>query len=212
MTTLFIDCSYTFQFGILDDAYHWIEYGKLDTTKSASLFHQTIHQLLSRHQIDLKEVKQLIVGAGPGSYTSVKVVDGFKQMANLFGINTFSYWSFEIPLLAGHTAGAWIASAYKKEVFIETWKDQSFQNKLISEEDFGHYLKTTGGNFFTSSNEFEIAFKQNAVAFVNTDSLIQNVSHIIFPRIVAEDKQREVTYFRALDQEYKLTQPQFARP
>jgi tRNA A37 threonylcarbamoyladenosine modification protein TsaB len=164
-----------------------------------------------KNQLTLKNINQLIVGAGPGSYTGIKVVDGFKQMAKVFGIKTFSYWSFEIPALSGNTFGAWLSTAYKKEVFIDTWKDNQTENHLIAIEMLDSFISNFRGELFASNDELEKNITEKKYSIVQTDVLIKKNPQMIFTQVVKLNLQRDLAYFRSLDKEYKTTQPQFAR-
>ena len=80
MISLFIDTSYTPVVGLLDESLSWLDYVKGHSPRSGQQLHAMIYEILSKNGMEFSEVKKLFMMAGPGSYTGMRVVEGFAQI------------------------------------------------------------------------------------------------------------------------------------
>jgi tRNA threonylcarbamoyladenosine biosynthesis protein TsaB len=207
MKILFLDSTHNLSLGLLNESFEWRDYRYFGEGKSATKLHQCLYSLLKDHNLKLKDLDLAVQVAGPGSYTGMRVSDGFFQSLKLFGLKTNSIYHFDVlPLLKVDNA-FWISNAFKGEIFsYKINKNQIVQN-LCSEKDFLTDLNVASDqNFYTHFiDAFSPTFKTWALDknIQETSKLIKSNSNKIFSQIIDSNFEKSLFYYRQIDQEFK---------
>lgn len=192
--SLFVDSSDNLTLGLLDDNLEWVEFKRFPNKKSSGVFHGLVEELLSSHGIKIFELDRVFYGAGPGSYTGVRLVEGFSQILRWQKIKTNSFYLFELPKLIEIEEGRWLSEAYKGEFFLYSWKGEENDSKLIKKE-----------NISSEINENDYLVSQGNLKDIETNSIVDLVrenSKEIFQKIIEQDFQREPFYYRTIENEF----------
>ena len=80
MTHLLIDTTQKIFIGLLDENHKWIENKAIETAKSSSILHKEVYDLLRKYNTNIQSIKSLFYCSGPGSYTGMRVADGFAKV------------------------------------------------------------------------------------------------------------------------------------
>ncbi len=196
MAHLFVDTSHLLHFGILDDNYKWIDNKVLETKKTSEVLHEEILNMLTHNNLEIDSVKSLITIAGPGSYTGMRVGEGFAQIFELNQIEVYSFYSSDIPGILGEETYYWMFPAFKKEYYIRT----SDGEKLLNESDFQAFCSdiVDKSQLYTHGIN-ELSEKCDR----NTRDLLISSPESIFKAVVTKKLRQKPYYFRPLDVEFK---------
>ncbi len=199
MASLFLDTSSNICFGVLDEELSWSSFHFHKEIKASKALHQMVYDLLGELGLDIKNIKKLFYLSGPGSYTGVRVAQGFAEVLELQGVSTLSCRHFELPGLLGVNAGAFISRAFKGEAFIYEWGALGQKQKLVKEPETPTILsiyKEQGLKLYTSEPDF---YKEA----LSTYDLLQNNSQTIFSEMEKRNLKTSVFYYRDLQDEFR---------
>lgn len=199
--SLFVDTSDNLTLGLLDDNHEWLEFKRFPNKKNSGVFHGLVEELLSSHGKTLFDLDRVLYGVGPGSYTGVRLVEGFGQILRWRGVKTNSFYLFELASILGVEKGTWISEAYKGEFFLFSWDREKTESKLIKKEDALEELK--GCDYLISQVQIEGVETESII------DLIRNSSKELFKELIEKDNQREPFYYRTIENEF--TKPKMAR-
>ena len=207
MNTLFLDTTHNLSLGILNEKFEWRDYRYFNQGKSATKLHQSLHALLKDHNLKLKDLDLAVQVAGPGSYTGMRVSDGFFQTLKLFGMKTHSLYHFDVLQLLNIDSAQWIANAFKGEIFSFRHHQETGVQNLYLEKDFIHEReKNSSLSLYTHFNDaFSPTFKLWAQDknILETSDLIKNHPQKVFSQIVNLNFEKSLFYYREIDQEFK---------
>ena len=79
-----IDCSHNIQVTLLASDFSVIENFESDSLPSQTL-HKIIHELVSKNSIDISQIATFFLCLGPGSYTALRMIKGFKEICEYDG-------------------------------------------------------------------------------------------------------------------------------
>lgn len=202
--SLFVDSSDNLTLGFLDDNLEWLEFKRLPNKKSSGVFHGLVEELLSSHGKTLFDLDRVFYAAGPGSYTGVRLVEGFCQILRWRDIKTNSFYLFEIPSLLGIEKGTWFSEAYKGEAFIYSWNGTENDSKLVKKEDLdSSYDKNSK---LISLGSFDGVETQSVLDLIREDS------NKLFSTIIDKDLEREPFYYRTIENEFNKPKAIRGRP
>ena len=194
---LYLDTTKTLRIGLLDDTYSFQSIEHFDQSKSASIIHQEIYQILRGANIELKEVQAVIINNGPGSYTGVRVAEGLLKVLELDGLTGYSFYEFEMLKLT-FNKGLWISNAFKGEYFIYHWEDEVIKFEgLVAKEEFS--LDKFPKIPVYSNESFEGKFGEQ-----DSKNILEKNATKIFSRVIEAKMRREPFYFRKIEQEFKV--------
>lgn len=192
--SLFVDSSDNLTLGLLDDDLDWLEFKRFPNKKSSGVFHGLVEELLSSHGKSLFDLDRVFYAAGPGSYTGIRLVEGFCQILRWRKLKTNSFYLFEVPQILGIEEGMWMSEAYKGEIFIHSWKDGNDDKKLVKKEEIQDYIKG-------SANIFSLAPIEGVDSRSVLD-LLREDSKKLFSSIINEDILRDPYYYRSIENEF----------
>lgn len=196
MHFLYVDSTSGLVIGLLDSNYKWIEYLNFDEKKPSEIIHIEIFNLLKRHQLDLADLK-FFFSSGPGSYTGMRLGEGFAQMLAWDKREVFSFYHFKIPQMCGVEKGFWATNAFKGQVFLYQWKDllDEGTKELIDNSQFSIVDKKQGYTLINDKDEFK--------ELQSTKDYIYNFPEKVFQNIYLKKIREAPYYFRTLDEEFK---------
>ncbi len=180
MHSLFIDTTSGLTVGLLDKDFNWLLYENTAEKRPSEVLHEKVFLLLNKFNQTLTTVR-LITIAGPGSYTGMRLSEGFSAIINWSGINVFSFYHFEVPQLIGVNSGEWVTNAFKKQFFCYKWDALNNSKTLLTHYD-----------------------DQDAFTLEKTKELIRLNPFEIFSKVISLKLQRETYYFRTLEEEFGL--------
>lgn len=193
---LYLDTTTTIQYGILNEKFEWIDFKCVDSNRSSAELHYLMYELNKKNDIKLNQIIKVFYGAGPGSYTGMRVSEGVVNILDWQGYRFNSFYHFEIPRFCGYESGVWIAKAFKGEYFVYYWDGALNGYKLLKEIDLHLFLASNDKTVF--ANEIFLEDKQ----YVNTNDLICLNSQAVFSTVNSNNETKELFYYRPLDMEF----------
>ncbi|MEX1099125.1 MAG: hypothetical protein WEB87_01795 [Bacteriovoracaceae bacterium] len=199
MSSLFLDTSNKIVYGLLSDDFEWITLKSVQEKKASRALHALVFECLEENSSDIKDLNHVFTLSGPGSYTGVRLAQGFVEVLEWQGFDAFSCRHFDIPRLLGVSQGAFISRAFKQEAFIYQWEGSNQQQRLEPEINAARQIKELlkkGVPCFTSEpglyNEC-----------VSTYDLLEKEPKNLFSLLKANKVKSEVFYYRNLEQEFQ---------
>lgn len=193
MYSLYVDSSSSLVIGLLDTQLNWLEYKDHFDQKPSEVIHTELYQLIQKYQLDIKNIN-FIFNAGPGSYTGMRLSEGLAQILEWDEKKVFSFYHFDIPLLAGVKTGSWVTNAFKGEVFIYRWDGLENSKELVAASDFVVVDKSV---VYTLEAEKDFA------DLISTKQMLKKDAKIIFKSVLDQKLRQGPYYFRTLEQEFK---------
>jgi len=207
LTCLFIDSTYDVTLGILDNHLNWNKFENFSGQKASSVIQKETHLLLSSSNLKISDLSSVISVAGPGFYTGLRLSEGFADLLVFFGIKHFSFLSYNIPFFSGIKTGTWMTKAYRGEYFFHFWDGEIHRNELVAAKDLEGFLKTVDkSNFYIHSQSAIDDFSRSLLPeCISTYDLLKEKSQIIFPLILNSQSKVDSYYFRAPEDEFKVS-------
>lgn len=202
MLNLFLDTTNGISVGLLDDNFQWLHYNFVESNKSSSIVHKLIKDALDSIGKEQSDIKKSIQVSGPGSYTGMRVSDGISQILDWQGIETYGLYHFQVPRILGYVSGAWLAKAFKGEIFVYEWGDEKFEQYMIKESELSEFLSklyTKKKKIFSSLN-FNLIPQE--AALIETKALIKASPQEVFHHVISKKMKEPLYYFRALEDEF----------
>lgn len=196
MISLYLDTSEGLKLGLLNEEYNWIEYLELDTRRTSDVVHTQIVNLLNKHGSTIKDVDQIILMAGPGSYTGMRVAEGVAQVLELEGKTVYSFHSFRIPSFIDQDSYRWCYPAFKGEIHVRKEDDSS---ELLLKDDFEKYVADNDSLTFITHGSNEV----REFCQLDTEDKLRNEPVPIFTKVVELKLRDKPFYFRPADVEFK---------
>jgi tRNA threonylcarbamoyladenosine biosynthesis protein TsaB len=196
MVSLYLDTSEGLKLGLLNDEYNWVEYLELDTRRTSDVVHTQIVNLLEKHNSTIKDVDQVILMAGPGSYTGMRVAEGVAQVLELEGKRVYSFHSFRIPSFINLDSYRWCYPAFKGEIHVRKEDDSS---ELLLKKDFEKYVADNSVMTFITHGSNEV----REFCQLDTEEKLRTEPGLIFKKVVELELRDKPFYFRPADVEFK---------
>jgi len=198
MSSLYIDTTLGQDIGLLSDNFEWLEYLSEPNVRSSTSLHSNIFNILEKHKVSISELDAVYCAVGPGSYTGMRSAAGFGQIVSWQGVDSYSFYHFEIPAMVGIEKGLWFCSAFKGEFFVYQWFKSEIKKSLVNEENLMILLEET-------KDLIVIHGEQVNSSYVNAQSFIRENSKEAFPIIRGLKLGHNPYYFRTLEKEFKAT-------
>jgi tRNA threonylcarbamoyladenosine biosynthesis protein TsaB len=206
LSFLFVDSTYDITLGILDDNFRWIDFRKFTNQKASAILQTETYKMFSDHNLKVKDIRALFNVSGPGFYTGLRLSEGLCDVFGFFKIPHYSFYSYEIPMFCDHKVGAWFTKAYKGEYFLHEWRENDIKSELFSAKDVEEKMKSLKLPLFIHSDSaldsLSLPHIKNAVS---TSNLLKEKSEVIFKQILENEPHRESFYFRAPEDEFRVS-------
>ncbi len=194
MHSLFLDSTSGLVVGLLDSKFNWVEYKSLDEKKPSEIIHFEIFNLLKKHNLDLKDMRTFI-SSGPGSYTGMRLSEGFVQVFELNHMPVYSFYHFDVPRLSGVVKGYWATNAFKGEVFVYNWNGEEIKKELLLKDVFSQAGRNNGFTLDDTDPIFS--------GLTSTKKFIKNESAKLFANVLEKKLRVPPYYFRSLEEEFR---------
>lgn len=178
---LFIDTCHNVTVGVLSSDHNWNSYEYLESKKSSVVLHELVDKHLKENNIDVSGLSGLIYLSGPGSYTGMRVSEGFAQILEWQNVKMNSFYHQDIAHMLDSSDWVWSAEAFKGEFFV--YKDSS--SKLLSKSEYD-----------------ELKVKDN-FSFVDTQKLIKEEPKLVFKYVLENNLRKDLYYYRPLEEEFR---------
>ncbi|MDB9786599.1 hypothetical protein OAB57_00715 [Bacteriovoracaceae bacterium] len=200
MTHLFIDTSSVLIVGLLSDQYQWVAYNLIEEEKSASKLHYLVYEMCETHNMSINDIESVIAVNGPGSYTGMRVSEGFLQTSKLMGKTIYSFYHFDVPRLLLMDRGVWVTHAFKGEYFLHCWENSKIEQHLVKETAIENELEKYS-NIFTQNKKVKRVGEFPNIQY-SSDLVRQNPKDI-FLGVLRDKMERAPFYFRPDHVEFK---------
>lgn len=204
MSYLFVDSCEFLSIGLLSDKLDWIDYDQNSVKKNSEFFHSNLQQMLKRNNHKLSEIEGVFQVAGPGSYTGMRLSEGFCQILEWQKKPIYSFYHFEVPLICGVQKGIWLSEAFKGELFSYRWEGEENSTRLISKDgqEVGQWIE----RFYADYEYIYTHFAVEGFDCEYTSDLIKKHASSLFKHVKDNSFRRESYYYRPLDVEFRVTQ------
>lgn len=185
---VFIDTTAKVTIGLLDHNFSWLNYKCIDSNKSSEIIHNEVYVLLNKYKLKIKDISGLIYLSGPGSYTGMRISEGFAQVLKWQKVPTYSFYHFDVPNLLNLKDGKFISKAFKGETFIHDTKTNV--KKLVNSNDVN------------LASEIVYSYESYDEAILTTKLIKENAKEL-FTNVIKSNQNNDVFYYRSLDDEFK---------
>ena len=158
--------------------------------------------MVKSNNTTIKNVKNLFISSGPGSYTGIRVAEGIAQIFGWNSINIFSYYNFDIPKIIGLEEGTWISNAFKQEIYVYKWDKKSENKRLIHKDELTNLINNYDVIYQASENT-KIDCGEFRVEYVS--QMIKAKSEQVFQYIKDNQIRKKAFYYRDLEKEFKVS-------
>ena len=141
MYYLFLDTTSKLKIGLLSKELKWIELLNIEEKKPSEVIHGHLFHLLKKNNLDLKQCLKIITCAGPGSYTGMRLSEGIVQVLELAGLETCTFFHFNMPRHQGLQKFIWIATAFKGEFFFHVADGDTHTQFLVSKDELNKTIE-----------------------------------------------------------------------
>lgn len=187
---LYIDTSNQNSVGLLKKTpeYSWVDFQTSD--KKASFIQSEIAMILEKNHLSFQDLLGVVYSAGPGSYTGMRVTQGFIGTLQSLELSTDGFYHFE--LVDQIENSMWLSSAFKNEFFVaengQTWR-------LSKESCLKMLEEKSDKKVFSFSGEEILGLATNSI-----QTVIQQQPALL--QIAGGEK--DPYYYRPLEEEFKV--------
>lgn len=206
MALLFIDSTYDITLGILNDQLEWRDFKRFTGQKASIILQTEVFNLLQSQGLKPQDISGVVTIAGPGFYTGLRLSEGFADVLKFFQKPLYSFYTYEIPLWCGVEQGVWMTKAYRGEYFFHYWNKEESKNVLVPTKELALEVAKTDSQMFIHSLS---ALDEQSLGLVSdpisTHDLLKSESKKIFKEVLNKNIRRESFYFRAPEDEFKVS-------
>jgi tRNA threonylcarbamoyladenosine biosynthesis protein TsaB len=192
MISLYINTTDTIELGLLDEDFSWISYENTGVNKASEVLHPLIYDLLKDNNYTLKDVAKVFTVAGPGSYTGLRLGEGFAQTLTLTGIEHLSFYLTDVFSLLSLKNIVFYSNAFKGETYL--YEVTSSSEKVTERLDKNFKVED-----YKKKKIYSLA---GCVKSEKVSQLIQKNEKVIFTALSKQKMKRDVFYYRSLEQEF----------
>lgn len=197
-TYLFLDTSAYIQVGLLREDKTWLHYEVIQNRKGSQLIHKVIYDCMKDFGLTFKDIKGIILGNGPGSYTGIRIGEGVAQILALEGIKVYSFYHYEVPSFCNVDDYRFYERAFKGEVFEYIRTSDQVETNLITEEEFK-------SRDFSEEHLYHLTGELLDNPLISIYGLFQKFSEEIFSKVIARNEHLPPYYFRPLEKEFRMS-------
>ncbi len=192
--------------GLLNKKLEWSEFKRFSGQKASMILQNEVFNLLQSSNMKAEDLEGIVTIAGPGFYTGLRLSEGFADVLKFFNKPLYSFYSYEAPAWCGVEQGVWMTKAYRGEYFFHHWDKDSSRNVLVSSKELASYVENLKEQVFIHSlpalDQISLDLIKN---HVSTHDLLQKKSKDIFKQVLDHKTTRESFYFRAPEDEFKVS-------
>lgn len=186
---LYIDTSHQTTIGLLSENYEWVEL--IQSERKASFVQSEIAKLLKNREQEFSDVKKVYYSAGPGSYTGMRIVQGFIGTLEAINVECHGVYLFDLLTKLGIEKSCWVSSAFKGEFFFA--KDNN--TFLMTEPEAKDYINKNSDELYSfDGNDFLGATTKSMQALLKKNPQVFKL---------VSGKQ-EPYYYRPLEKEFSV--------
>lgn len=183
----------------------WSDFRRFIGQRASSTLQKETHKLLTDFDIKPSELRGIVTVAGPGFYTGLRLSEGFSDVFKFFQIPHYSFYTYSLPAWCGVVQGVWFTKAYRGEYFLHHWNGVTFENKLITAADLAENLKLEALVYIHSDASLDDKSRPLLQKTIETNSLLQQHPELIFKKVLADKLSCESFYFRAPEDEFRVS-------
>ncbi len=200
---LLLDNSYFLRIGIFVEN-EWKESIEINSSKSSSVLHNILNEKLHKYGLKLKDLDHIFHLAGPGSYTGMRLSEGFAQVLEWQGKKCYSIYHFEVPQILKNDPGVWIAPAQKKEFFAYSWKNASSSIDFVDLASLESFIEDNIKQKISLFTHFRasLPLKDENHSIGETSLLIKQNFSKLDEYVRNNNLRRPPYYFRSLEKEF----------
>lgn len=205
MSILYVDSTYDITLGILDEKFSWLHFQKYSGKKASMILQKEAFHLLQNHNIKARDIKAVVSIAGPGFYTGLRLSEGLADVFEFFKIPHYSFYSYDIPKMCGVAEGVWLTKAYRGEYFFHHWNEKEDKNTLITTHELEAKLAEINNLFIHTESAIDQHASDLVKDYRTTQDLLKKYPGEIFKNILDKKLKRESFYFRAPEDEFRVS-------
>ena len=205
MSILFVDSTYDITLGLLDDDFSWLHFQHFSGKKASTILQKEAFALLKNHNLKASDLKAVVSVAGPGFYTGLRLSEGLADVFKFFGIAHYAFYSYDLPQWCGIEEGSWLTKAYRGEYFFHHWNKDHSENILVSTIELEAKLSEIKKLFVHTESAMDKHSLDLIKDFSVTYDLLKKHPREIFQHIISSDLKQESYYFRAPEDEFRVS-------
>lgn len=196
---LYIDTSEAVSLGLLVEK-QWKVFETMEGQKSSQVLHAKIAAILAQEKIEILNLAAVFLCAGPGSYTGMRLGEGFAQILEWQGVDVYSFYHYQVPQIYGASQGLWLASAFKGELFYHHWHEQEQKNGTLPLSEQDQFLSRFQCDLYARSSELDFV----TGPLTSTHQLIRQNPVNLCDHLLTQRPRFGPYYYRPLNQEFKV--------
>jgi tRNA threonylcarbamoyladenosine biosynthesis protein TsaB len=202
LASLLIDTTHFLLINLLDkDQETLSDYFEVNK-KNSTVLHAEVYSMLDKCSLTIKDVDTIVTIAGPGSYTGMRLSEGFSQVFDWHGVNVVSAYHFDIPKLVSDEKYIWISNAFKGEDFIYI-SDENKNYRVISNKisEVVHDFISKGYKVYTHYKKNKLG--EDIYPFnIEESSLLLKNNPVVLKKIIGKKEKKEIYYYRSIEEEF----------
>jgi tRNA threonylcarbamoyladenosine biosynthesis protein TsaB len=204
VSILFLDTTYDVSIGLLNERLEWLSWERFEGQKASRTLQKEAHSILTKHQVNPRELSAVVTVAGPGFYTGLRLAEGLADVFSFFGIPHYSFYSYELPRWLGVEKGSWFTKAYRGEYFFFDWNESQESLALVTTKELEQALQSRDMIYVHSERALDEKSLSLLPKFISTNTLLEQNSAEVFQRVLKEKTKSESYYFRAPEDEFRV--------
>lgn len=146
---LYIDTTNDLCIGMLSKDFSWVSFDIFQ--EKASLLQAKIDDILNKNKISFSSITRVYYMAGPGSYTGMRITQGFIDFLKSEGIHCFGDYHHLLPFYSKRNEYFWVSDAFKGEFFLgnqnesHILKKEDLKEWIMNKELWGYTEKAVDG-------------------------------------------------------------------
>jgi len=152
---------------------------KRDTKKVSDIFISSLNEFLSKHQLTLKEIENLYVTTGPGSYTGVRIGLLFVKTLKTIDDHYQTYVINSLAYQAGLEKVISVLDARGQKFFVGVYENGKplIEEQLVTQEELDAIKAKYQFNVVADYQELD--FAKNFLALKDSFELIKDYKNLL---------------------------------
>lgn len=170
--------------------------------KPSVKLHSLINSLEKKWNFNLSEISEFVFQKGPGSYTGLRLLDGFQSFLELEGHVVSNFYEFEVPSLLDEKSYLYLTKAFKKQILV---MNESIHEN-IDEDEFYKLLPDLikdKERIYCDEFFFENLQSKIKIETVSGFDIIKKNFTRLIKEVIKRKVSKNIYYFRSLEEEFK---------